>query len=137
MNLKEKLKEAKTSATSSFNYIHLRAISNKEKTIIKVLNKDNDGIYIKFKNPHRLTIFEASFLYVLYIKNKIVRDYARYLDCPAGKKLEENIEEIRVITEDLKEFLFLKKFLKHLEKAGFYNCSPEDKRIIYKFLKGV
>lgn len=54
-------------------------------------------LIVKFKTPiEHFTIFQAELLYLLFIENKIPRDYCKYDQCIAGKEFIENIEVIGV-----------------------------------------
>ena len=91
----DKIKDAKSSCKSSSSY-DLKSIVNHEHTRAKIVNKNdmNEYIIIKFKSSHKLTIFEAGTLFMVFVKKEKPRDYAAWYKTIAGQKFFDNIEEI-------------------------------------------
>ena len=99
------VKNAKPSLvyTGSASY-KLKVATNKEHTIQKIYTRyecshcntnTERKIMVKFKEPQRLSIFQAYLLYMLFLENKKPNDYAQYHKCIAGKKFIDNILEVR------------------------------------------
>ena len=92
------LKEAKPTSkqTGFFERGYFKTECNPQKTIWTIMDSENKGILIKFKNTYHLTIFEHDLLYFLLILKKKPVDYAKYFKCVAGKRFLDNIDEIKI-----------------------------------------
>lgn len=114
MNIEEfrqKVKSAKVSQNNSCFYTrdchikcnkeHTQIIISYVKSCERCRHKDKQLIYVKFKNEYQLSIFQCGLIVALYLFNKVISDYHRYLrgylDCEAGKIFIENIESIKTI----------------------------------------
>jgi len=89
--------------TGSASY-KLKVTTNKDHTLQKIYKKSYckhcnvtgiKEIMIQFKEPQRLSIFQACLIYMLFIENKKPMDYASYHKCVAGKRFIDNIQEVR------------------------------------------
>lgn len=58
-------------------------------------HEDYDFLTVEFYKPHRVTIFEAGLLFMVFAQNRRPIDYASYHDCPAGREFIENIKSIQ------------------------------------------
>jgi len=59
---------------------------------------NSSGVVVKFeKEQGHLTIFEAGLLFMLFARNELPCDYARWDRCVAGQKFIENIKSIEVL----------------------------------------
>jgi len=91
------------------NYSHLQDIKvsgDKDHKTMKIYRNHTcshcnhttiERLFIKFKEPHRLTIFEAGMLFSVFVLNRKPTDYAQYHKCIAGKNFIENIEKLEVL----------------------------------------
>jgi len=79
----------------------------RKENVYEILNKQvckscgsvrKERLFISFKKLQSLTIFQCDLLFYLFVRNQLIRDYANYHKCEAGKKFIENIERIEVIT---------------------------------------
>ena len=98
----KKVKEAKPCEIHTA-FFKARIMSNKERTFQIVYSAEKcskcgverkRGLRVSFKEPHRLTLFEADMLYAVFVLHKRPKDYANYHKCKSGKKFIENIKEI-------------------------------------------
>ena len=68
-----------------------------DKRCVRCGNECNTArLYIQFKQPQKLTVFEAQLIYSLFVLKRRPYDYAQYHKCEAGKKFIENIENYEV-----------------------------------------
>jgi hypothetical protein len=63
---------------------------------IAIINKDDTGLFVKFKEEHPLTIFEAALLYCASRGWKPA-DYAQFHKCEAGARFIDNIQSITLL----------------------------------------
>ncbi len=102
----EILEKTKPSSIITAQFKDLKLKTNHEHTVQIVYTEElckscnrslsSKKVGVEFFKPHQLTIFEAVMLYMVFVDNKMPRDYARFHKCPAGKEFVENIKEIRV-----------------------------------------
>lgn len=69
------------------------------------------AVFVEFKKPTQLTIFQADLLYMLFAENSKPSDYAKYHKCEAGKKFIENINKV-IVTYKYNNIVKLVKSLK-------------------------
>ena len=104
MEIKKFVQKVKTARSSAMRTgsLNLKAYSNKVFWILKAdklkyyKDKKDYKLYIWFKEPIVLTIFEAELLFFLYVLNRVPYDYANYHKCEAGQRFIKNIKKIIV-----------------------------------------
>lgn len=57
-------------------------------------NESKKRLTISFIKPHKITVFEAGLLWMLFVENKKPVDYAGFHKCTAGKEFIKNIGSI-------------------------------------------
>jgi hypothetical protein len=85
-------------------FLSFKCTTNSEHTLWKLHSSDvcpcckqevSNSLYVGFKRPVKLTIFQVGLLWSLYVLNKRPHDYAQYHKCVAGKEFITNIESIK------------------------------------------
>lgn len=102
----KKVKEAKkiqreTGGICTELRLQVDALDKRKKKIVKDFtcthcgHREQQCVYVTFKEIHTMTIFETALLWLLFYRNELPHDYAGFHNCIAGKRFIENIEEIR------------------------------------------
>lgn len=99
MNPETILSRMKSKTTTETGTIATKLhVTQYDNRVYWIRDKSGQGVKVTFKEPRRLTIFEAGLLYSI-IKGKKPRDYAEYHKCIAGQKFFDSIKEITILQQ--------------------------------------
>ena len=83
--------------------------TNKDGTIKRISEKgichcckrplESRKLFVKFKKPQQLTIFQGSLLWLVFDMGRKPSDYANYHNSEAGKEFIANIEDVQVMVK--------------------------------------
>lgn len=63
----------------------------------KCRHRSTSFVVLKFKVPHKFTVFEVGVLVAVFVRKQEPADYARFHKVPAGEEFVRNLESVEVL----------------------------------------